>query len=866
MNEVLLNALRGGKVQWQVQIGLEDYTDYLISVKGIEKRAHLDGSFTSATVTIELYGEANINVGQGVLVQIHDFSLENPIDIWSGEVKTIKNMSTATKQVVCNGALSDLDQSIEVDYPRSSQPRWLYNYLLQSALPRGWSSTGSLAYNDDYHRSACRLSAKYSTLARLSGVAYYDPIYFKADYYNSGSYLQRYSATLTNNIDMWDFQDWQTVLDIDNARSSAPTSPLVWHRNINNVAFLSTYIRPQQNIAATLSYWPLGQDLYMRTSLSINGLDIYPAIEQNPSPSSQEAPQESVASWRGTSEDALYDIVWTPPASTRIKDTQKFELSLGTTDQPEGQIIYGDISKCQFKGTIVYKHTNNTAQLSALYRSYNAQPQYRLEQNLTLATINAEPFKYEQMRQVALLGSLGIVEAGESLNGDGTLKKGYRYADLAPEKGQIYPIPICKSTCADVTFIQENPLPPSATVNFRDPLGRDYSYEVPLENGSEAEPITIDIMQGQLMGGTKNYGGYAGSPEYSMWSNSWDENPGALIDRWTGVSMSGVAPSFSYFSSVDLKIQNEDGTEAYLEHNLETGAIAYGQTSDYCVTERSGQKRYTFCLFGRIKTKTQGGADFVLPNKNTPWLDIFPLTQYLGANHRVFPDGRDTWSVRVPLAFANIEPGQVVVIDLPEIKSEPYLALIVSMLCESDDPSVTLQIIPMFPTSGASASDWPNLAEVLNIATSSNAKIVGIPYLPPVLPDPPNPTETVIDCTTWTYTGTPGTSITRNDSFTDLSEAWAIDDASKLLVRLTTSAGVVTEYTPTQKYATYWQWTAPIIGISTFTLTASRLRINVASGYRPGFPGTVTPFDDIFDPDTLQLKTNAKVQVVILPI
>lgn len=727
---VLLNALRGGPVQFKVSFDSVDYTDSLVSVTGISRKAQLDGTFTSATVTVTLYGaETTLEAGQSVQVDFMD-GAAGVVHLWKGTISAITTPSNSVWEITCTGALSKLNKDASTYYPRGTNPRGFFQKALNAALPFSVSVPN---YNDNYHRVDCRVSTKYTTLANLSGTASYNSPTLTSANWNGSSYSNSWSQTLSSSYHFFDLGKWSTFLDTESPSASGPGDALAWHRSGWGLE-CSMYSFDTTN-SSTKSYWPAGQDKFYNTYFTAykdgsnydimgytyqdsNGVErVATYVNVSPSESNKDAPNQTYTSWFITANMNLHTS-WTPSNATPM-DSRSYKKQWSTTSG--SSIRYGYMAQHQLDGEIIYNHVDCSSSLTGrISSSSNLGNRYNLKQVIFPVTIAADDITWPLAEQAAWIAAIGLVE-------DGSSTYGAKVVDLCPEKGSIFEVPICSSTCSGVTFSQNNPLPTSIKANLRTPWGKDYSYTVALSDVSVKSEKTIDIMQGMAKG-SATVSPYGDCVE--MEPSSWRANPGFCMDRWTGCgSSSGL--TYNIFSSgygVSPAIQHPDGTVINLSKNLFDSRSGYEPTSTLAVYVREKDGTVSYPFAGRAYFNPNSTAFF---KDQEPWLDIYPIRQLRDASNRVFVNHlRPSWKVEVPLAFVSCEPGQVVVVDLKEIVSEPYLALVISNECSSDKPSVTLELLPMFVAVGASSSDWPNIGDVLNIATSLDSTTIGKPYIP----------------------------------------------------------------------------------------------------------------------------------------
>ena len=766
---VLLNALRGGPVEWQVRINGEYYTDNLVSVTGISRKAQLDGSFTSATVTVTLYGqEGDIQAGQSVTVYFNDKSQSSSVALWSGTVSAVNKTSRNTREISCIGTLSKLDKDATAYYARGCSPRDLFKKGLSAALSTG-SSISVPSYNDGYHRGDVRVSTKYSTLAKLSGIASYSsPIVSEANW-TSSTYVNEWSLTLSNTYHFFDMQNWATFLEDDRPLANTPDDKLAWHRTGTGLK-CSLYSFGQIGSSTVKSYWPVGQDAIYNFYLTCdNGQSMYTDslglqyedsegnlrgrdyIHMAPSEESKDYPNSTYTSWREGANARLHTL-WAPTNSTML-DSRTFKHDLSSWNSSASNVYYGVHANHQFHGELIYNHVDISTDLTSKITSASSLGnRYLVVQTIYPETIAPDPVTWSIAEEAAWLGSIALVECGNSY--------GAKVVDVCPEKGTIYEIPICASTCSSVSFVQNCPLPTTVKANFRTPWATEYTYNVPCSDVSVSSDKEIHIVNG-LVGGT-NGGGDINGAYYNLAGHKAIA-PGFCIDRWTGVTCYNSSnASFNIISEgygIALKIQGSSGEQVRLTQNFYNAqsSMAPAGTSTYEVRERGGTTYRAFADHAYIAPVYSNGQMRYLPASKDPWLDIFPINSLRDANNRVFVDHlRPKWKVEVPLAFVTCEPGQVVVLDLKEITDEPYLAMVTSNECSSDKATVTLELMPMFIAVGASQSDWPNISEVLNIATSLSAPN-NAPYLPSNLlsnnarPEFDN-VEKITQTSTWTDT------------------------------------------------------------------------------------------------------------------
>lgn len=399
-----------------------------------------------------------------------------------------------------------------------------------------------------------------------------------------------------------------------------------------------------------------------------------------------------------------------------------FEQTTPTTDA-WGNEVYEYNTGIQFHGAVEYVQPNLAAQIDqyiknstvypAAYRSqglnylYNYEDEYVAAQTFEPNTINVgEVSAFASLSELSMLGSIAVYESA----------KGCSFADIAPEAGTLYPVPLTSAVLQSFTYSEDQPLPTQCTVNFRDVTGTDFSYTVNTQarETDKAEAPAFNLVQGSLYAL-----GAADGNTLSLNANSWRGSPGLLVDRLTGVSVQNSYSSSSATITRDT-VTTSDGL---------TLMDANSNTYDYSINTVSLQRDYRVQHMGDYRFLFADGS-LTLPGTKpsiatTPLLDIYPVKQWIKANERVFGDNlrRKLYTCETTLAFALCNPGDVIMAALPAYDNEaPWLMMIVGVAIHNS--SCTLTLCPMESVASIDeqqkGGQWSGFTDLKNLISSFN--------------------------------------------------------------------------------------------------------------------------------------------------
>lgn len=755
-NTPFYSAQGGGFFVWHCvsqTTGL-DYSNQLASIQGLARAAGFVGEIKVPEVTITIAGYglfAGDGVGSELVLSLTETSSGLSADFGCYVVKNIETTGTITT-IKASGRCGEVipedynAYSVPADNPRNWVSKWLM-WASNSAV-----TPAALPYSDNYQRSLTRVAAGAATL-KING--------FVQDSLTTIARTGSEADTST-----WPVGGWQAgrsdppYLDVQrdlapefaNKRAFLGNSPLWWHQRNQSWTMTITTRAQTPATSSDKGQFPLGylQFIYLTISLANGALSnpsLYFSAERSIAPGAQKdvelefpstlAAADYVAKKRkearktGASEDTEYKLQLAKKKVivTNVGQYQGSKLpwysSARSVLAPTAPNPTAPVADCvnlenvtirsnssavvTFASTaglsvnnfqFAPKQQNAMWQALGITSNANLKPGYQLQQQgLRPVTVNQRYFTRDMMAQAATLGSLGIFE------GKSGGMYGPQFCDVCPETGTVYDLSLTVSTVAEVAMGTAYPIPGIISVSFSDAHDEDHTYSYTNPDGQAEQSASFAIVQGHTQGWQQSSGNYLG-----LSSADWGENPGGLCDRWTGSYMTSNHLAFNnpISGAGAFKLLKEDGGL------IDLASAAYYSISannNYTVRDSDGNQHPLFLMAGYI----QATAPVNALTQKSPFLDFYPILQWLQANKRVFPDNltRQAFNIKTTLAFASAVPGDVVAIQLDKIFSgTPALGLVLGVEV-STDGYCNLEVVPMHKITSSDYSNFSNLAAVL---------------------------------------------------------------------------------------------------------------------------------------------------------
>lgn len=398
---------------------------------------------------------------------------------------------------------------------------------------------------------------------------------------------------------------------------------------------------------------------------------------------------------------------------------QKFVYEAFAT-LPAGQKIL--TTTYQFHGTLAYTHPDLTTHLREWYGSTlqsNLRTQYRVRQSFRPLTINqTETSCYAVLPELGQLAGVCVFENGNGL----------KVADLTPESGSIYEIPLLPCNTISFAYNDESPLPTAADVQFRDAYGNTFTYNVPVDPEGSAEnkgSFTLcqgNVYRGKSIGSWYDVSGVGRVRNINISSDTWEGSPGCVADRLTGVKSDLTYTRIYPADGMQVIDKNGLVSDAINVSPTPTGISVWTKdTANVCtqIDNPNTQHIAEMELFTDSATMSIEDSKAKKLDTTQPLLDIFPINQMVKAHHRVFSSNprRKTYTANTSMNFAFCEPGTLVIAALPDYQqATSYVMMVTSVVVNVS--SCTLTLCPMAPVSSYNEANWTHMAEVAQIVNS----------------------------------------------------------------------------------------------------------------------------------------------------
>lgn len=745
------SAQGGGKFTWHC-VGYDsgfDYSNQLVSVQGLCRSVGFNGEIKvpEITITIAGYGlSANDGVGNALIVSLTENNTNNSVDFGCYIIKNIETTGT----IVTIKASGRCGEVIPQDYnaysvPANNPRNWVANWLMWASNSAVTPAT--LGYNDNYQRSLTRVAAGAATLKLMGFV--HEKIKTQGRAVTSGTDTWGTWVDGDDDYPYFDIQ-WDLAPEFANKRAFLGNTPLWWHQRNQKWTILLTARVQTPSISSDRCQFPLGCMQFISAYWVLSGgvlsnPEIYGSAERTINPSDQRnveiefptamAAAEYVAKKRKESKkreenqhDYKISIGQKKVIITNVAQYQAVKLpwynSVKNYLAPTAPSIVAPVVNCLNLENITLRDGSSAVMSFAsqaglccvnleiqplpqnsMWRSLGVngastlKPAYRLQQsNLAPVTVNQRYFTRELFNQAATLGSVGIFEG----NSGGTY--GPELSDVCPETGTVYALPLTVSTVVEINMATAYPLPGIISLTFTDAHDEDHNYTYVNPNGQADQSASFAIVQGHTQGWQES-----SSNRLGLSSADWGQNPGGLCDRWTGsyITNNHLAYTTPTYGAGAFKLLKEDGNLI----GLTSGYVSVSANNNYTVRDSDGNQYPLFLAAGYVTADTSINA----LSQKSPFLDLFPILQWLQANERVFSDNltRQAFSVKTTLAFASATPGDVVAIQLDKIfNGAKALGLIIGVEV-STEGYCNLEIVPMHKITTDDYTNFTNLGEIL---------------------------------------------------------------------------------------------------------------------------------------------------------
>lgn len=753
-NTPFYSAQGGGSFVWHCvsqTTGL-DYSNQIASIQGLSRSAGFAGEIKTPEVTITIAGGglfAGDGVGSELVLSLTESSSGNSVDFGCYVVKNIETTGT----IITIKASGKAGELIPQDYnyytvpantPRNYVANWLYEATEHAINP------APLPYTDSYQRGYTRVAAAAATL-KVNGFVQ-----------ESLTIIARTGSEADTSI--WPVGGWQAgrsdppYLDVQrdlapefvNKRAFLGNTPLWWHQKDQTWTVTITGRAQTPATSSDKGQFPLGylQFIYLTVSLANGALSnptLYFSAERQIKPSDykdvelefptgtaaadyaiqkgrrvkdstdENAPEykfsiakkkvyvSNVAQYQG-SKMPWYDTARSSLAPTAPNPTAPTAdcLNLDNITIRSGSssvVTFASNAGLSVNNFQFAPQSQNTMwQALGITSNANLKPGYQMQQQgLRPITVNQRYFTRDLMAQAATLGSVGIFEGYSS-------DYGPQFCDVCPESGTVFELPLTASTVAEVSMATAYPMPGIISLSFTDAHDEDHTYSYTNPDGQPEQSASFAIVQGHTQGWQEST-----SNRLGLSSADWGQNPGGLCDRWTGsyITNNHLAYHNPTTGAGAFKLLKEDGGLI----DLASAYVSISANNSYTVRDSDGNQHPLFLQAGYITTTTQVNA----LTQKSPFLDFFPILQWLQANKRVFADNmtRQAFNIKTTLAFASAVPGDVVAIQLDKIfNGTPALGLILGVEV-STDGYCNLEVVPMHKITSADYNNFTNLMQVI---------------------------------------------------------------------------------------------------------------------------------------------------------
>lgn len=758
----------GGVFRWIVQTtpGNISYTDQVVDIQGIDRRASFGGEIKTPELTITLAGYglySGDGLGTVLEVRLREDATGQGTIFGQYVIKAIETV----KGIVTIKATGYSGEIVPADYnyytvlardPRTYAMEWL------KSATGGALTASAPAYTDSHHRDLVRVAAPASVLGTLSGVTNTSvKTYLRLGTQNAVSSWGTSFFAVDDTPPAFALQ-WTPCPDHTGTSNMRGNVPLFWHQRNQYWQFTITAKVSNAPVSTDRCQFPLGilqyYDYYVRL---MNGAVENPTLARlgglaDPGqtetvriefPTAQAAgeyfreaynqPQPGVWSARpGTTGERtdIHGITYRRKMNQRYVevegrgvyqatkmpyyDTARANLASNAPTIDASPAPYSEVEitlKTAAGGLATYADQKGIAQAMIQFTpnyvpqgwasmgisgNSTLRPAYQYRQDMDPITIDQSYTMRSHFQSACVLGSLGFYE------GWGSGGAGPRPCDLCPESGNVFMLPLDIHTAVSVEPCTSYPLPGKIAITFTDAFGQDWTYNYTWADGEPGLSTNIIVMQGSAI--ASQYPDISG--RISLGGNSWLKSPGCIAQRWAGSMIYGQedvsAMSFVGVDGDSAGILTSDGT--FYRGLGSYSNVSY--TADYAVRARDGKQYSVFVLDARVLMQ-----DSLPTNGNylDPYLDMYPLLSWLNANKRAFKDNltRQSWRVKATLAFAPVVPGDVLAVQLDRLMDgAPCLALVLGVTVAPHDV-VTLEIVPMHKITAQDYSDFPYLNEVI---------------------------------------------------------------------------------------------------------------------------------------------------------
>lgn len=769
----LFSGQGGGHFTWEL-IGLVDYSAQLASVTGLDFSTDFSGGIKCPQVQFILAGgglTGGDTIGDTLSLRLIEDSTGTSTPMGTWEIKAIETVGKQTTITATHFAASRVPEG-DYNYftALASEPRAYAYAWLKAAANITTPLFTEPAYSDPYdERKASRVAAPASTLAGLAGFANATSRtgIRKGDERSSGQWGT--SWTYFDDIPLTIDVQWDVAPGYAGQPSFVSNMPLYWHQAGQYWHITWTGRSKWPSLSSDKSQFPLGHTQYLALEVKCQGGNIFnPTTFLKPqdynNPDTTQDIEITFKSRKEAKEFYRSNAAWLPPAdygwgwatydanaqsdikrwggskTVTITNIATYEGALApyyayskSVVAPDAPTINCGVSESVEFGERVMQGANlaSTTRLQSMLAAASFQyvpqrmdaawmslgitsnatlcPGYEIIQDVYPITINQLYTTRDFFGQACVLGSLGFYATG----GTPWLKG----VDTCPEAGTVFALALNRHTVTSISADTSYPMAKAYQITFKDPHNGDHTYTLTNPHG-EGDVASIGIMQGQFSAGQAAYA--SGTVQYmAIGGELWQDNPGSLADRWTGSAYdasNGVtfptSQNVSHRATTSgLYWLSQDGQ---LWERRAARPSSYSAGTKYVVRDQLGQEHKLFASNGYMRFYSASAMP--APGQYTePLIDAYPLMSFLLAHNRVFGDNynRQSYKIATTMAFASVEPGDVVAIQLEQLNNgAPTLGLVIGKSL-SPTTAPTLEIVPMHKITADDTVAWTNLAAVL---------------------------------------------------------------------------------------------------------------------------------------------------------
>lgn len=366
-----------------------------------------------------------------------------------------------------------------------------------------------------------------------------------------------------------------------------------------------------------------------------------------------------------------------------------------------------DVTRYQQHGTIEMYHPD----VSTAARLVTGTPyQFTVTQTLYPSTIAVQPVAAETaLVEAGFLGGLCAYESGREGDYERQESSGVDVASLYKMHGEMFEVPITVATINSWSFQQDNPLPKSYQLSFRDAYGDDYSYTLAGQSTTGTD-LALNTIQGNLNLGPKP----KDVNDYLIASTEWEGygSPGCVTQH------------LAYCKN--MNVTKTPGLVYLLDNrgNVTRGWYEAITASDHYATRSINNREY------RNLTEVPSGTGVRSPRFNDvsgdpelsldgPVLDVTPVRTMENLYLSAFSGNvkRKTYTATGCMAYAFSKPGDVTLMKIPDYEDgKIWLVMILGWTLSQG--SVQLTVCPMMPDEEIDYNAWDNYDKVWKLVNT----------------------------------------------------------------------------------------------------------------------------------------------------